>query len=159
MTDEATRAKWREKAAAQYERIKADPERYEKYLARMRENQRRRKNIDPKNYRGKHRLNGTRRAENYALVQSMKLEAGACHDCGLTITEDTLYRFDFDHRDPMDKTFTISAARTYSDQRIIEEIAKCDVVCKNCHADRTHAQRHIIRAKQSEGRRKQLGHT
>lgn len=159
MTDEATRAKWREKAAAQYERIKADPERYERYLERARENQRRRKQVDPANYRGKHRTKPYRIQETRTLVNLMKLDAGVCHDCGLTITEDTLYRFDFDHRDPTTKRFTLSAAKTYSDETIIEEIAKCDVVCKNCHADRTHAQRHILNAKKSQGRRKQLGHT
>jgi hypothetical protein len=71
----------------------------------------------------------------------MKLSAGSCHDCGLVITVDTLYRFDFDHREPRLKKFTLSNVRTNSVEAILDEIDKCDVVCKNCHADRTHRQR------------------
>lgn len=40
----------------------------------------------------------------------------------------------FHHRDSSQKEFTISTAiRRYSLEKIIEEIAKCDVLCANCH--------------------------
>ena len=42
---------------------------------------------------------------------------------------------DFHHRNPDDKKFDISSAvkRGCSKGRILEEIAKCDVLCSNCH--------------------------
>lgn len=42
---------------------------------------------------------------------------------------------EFHHRDPDEKTKTISslAAGTYSEERILLEIKKCDVLCANCH--------------------------
>jgi hypothetical protein len=39
------------------------------------------------------------------------------------------------HRDPTTKSFMIANAinRNYSKKRILEEIAKCDLTCANCH--------------------------
>jgi hypothetical protein len=157
MTDEATLEKWRIKAARRYERIKADPVAYARYVERMRNNARNRRGTTPEHYRGKHRIgkNRNRKLQNRAFVKQKKLEAGACHDCGLIITENTLYKFEYDHRDPMSKTFALSASGTYSKETILKEIEKCDVVCRNCHADRTYGpQAATIRAKQSQGRNK-----
>lgn len=49
----------------------------------------------------------------------------------------------FDHRNPLEKKYTIADLlnRMRSMHLIVEEIAKCDVVCANCHAERTHKQR------------------
>ena len=58
-----------------------------------------------------------------------------CMDCGV---EYPPYVMDFDHRDPKDKDFTISAnVRSKSLETLRQEIAKCDVVCANCHRERT----------------------
>src|SRR5689334_12378328 len=68
-----------------------------------------------------------------------------CTDCGVA------YRYwvmQLDHiasRGP--KAFTISAAYTTDKARraycteaqLRDEIAKCEIVCSNCHAERTHA--------------------
>ena len=94
---------------------------------------------------------------NKALVLQIKLAAQECYDCGLTITPDTLYMFDFDHREPRQKKFTLSMVRTESVQAIVEEAAKCDVVCKNCHAHRTHRQRraeHIAIMREGQQRKR-----
>ena len=41
---------------------------------------------------------------------------------------------DFHHRDPATKLFTISeGVATRGRSVILEEIAKCDVICANCH--------------------------
>jgi len=157
MTDEETRAKWREKSARRYEQIKLDPVAYQRYVDRMRENARKRSGTDPDQYRGKHKLGPTRKQKAKLIVREIKIAAKHCHDCRLEITETTLYRFEFDHRDPMTKRFALSAPQGYSEQTIREEAAKCDVVCRNCHADRTHGpQAKTIRAKQSLARKKQL---
>ena len=43
---------------------------------------------------------------------------------------------DFHHRDPKTKTQNVSrmVRDGWSKARILIEIAKCDVLCKNCHA-------------------------
>ena len=42
----------------------------------------------------------------------------------------------FHHRDPKEKDFSIGLYRIgkYSRERILREIAKCEVICANCHA-------------------------
>jgi len=60
------------------------------------------------------------------------LRANPCVDCG----ESDPLVLEFDHLG--DKTFTISEGlRDRSWQSIVDEIAKCEVVCANCHRRRT----------------------
>ena len=55
-----------------------------------------------------------------------------CVDCG----EDDVLVLEFDHL--RDKTHNIAyLIRCGSWERVLEEIAKCDVVCANCHRRRT----------------------
>lgn len=57
-----------------------------------------------------------------------------CADCGV---EYPPWVMDFDHRDPTQKLNIVSKMR--AERTVREEIAKCDVVCANCHRERTHA--------------------
>lgn len=65
-----------------------------------------------------------------------ELKAQPCRDCGGTFPAVCM---DFDHRDPSAKKFNISQwkAHGWDAFDIVEEIAKCDVVCSNCHRVRT----------------------
>lgn len=65
-------------------------------------------------------------------------KARPCADCGIQYPP---YVMQFDHRDPESKQFTISDMRGLSLERLVQEIAKCDVVCANCHMERTHGTR------------------
>ena len=57
-----------------------------------------------------------------------------CIDCGIKYDP---WVMDFDHL--RDKEFTISSFyANYSETKLLSEIAKCDVVCSNCHRIRTH---------------------
>ena len=52
--------------------------------------------------------------------------------------------FAFDHLDPSQKSFGLSkdqAQKNCSQELIDKEIAKCELVCHNCHAYRTWAER------------------
>jgi hypothetical protein len=53
-----------------------------------------------------------------------------CEQCG----EDRSACLDFHHIDPAEKEFNVSYAWCWgSKKRILEEAAKCDVLCSNCH--------------------------
>jgi hypothetical protein len=54
----------------------------------------------------------------------------ACERCGFADP----CALDFHHREPAEKSFKISEyAWKVSDERLLAEIAKCDVLCANCH--------------------------
>jgi|SRR5579864_247237 len=58
-----------------------------------------------------------------------------CMDCGVRYAS---WIMQFDHRDPTQKRFTISSSTSRSFVDLQIEMDKCDVVCANCHAERTH---------------------
>ena len=67
-------------------------------------------------------------------VRDQKIARGECADCGWGITIDNARVFDWDHREPALKVFELSAIPAgISIEQIIEEMQKCDVVCRNCH--------------------------
>jgi hypothetical protein len=87
------------------------------------------------------------RALAYTRVQRIRLaeivrqaKSKPCMDCG---NEYPTWVMDLDHRNPKEKVLAVATAVTWgwSIQRLQSEIAKCDVVCSNCHRDRTHKQR------------------
>jgi len=63
-----------------------------------------------------------------------------CADCGKIFPPCAM---DFDHRDPATKISKISSyIYGGSEEELLSEIAKCDVVCAVCHRIRTHKQQH-----------------
>jgi len=68
------------------------------------------------------------RKDRTALMQRIKAERG-CLYCG---TCHPLV-LDFHHRNPADKSFTISQIPTTNIPKLLAEVEKCDVVCRNCH--------------------------
>lgn len=80
-----------------------------------------------------------RKAINKAAVRDLIIQAKAipCMDCGVRYPP---YVMDLDHRDPITKKYP--PAQMAGNVGIIaarEEIAKCDVVCSNCHRARTYS--------------------
>ena len=69
-----------------------------------------------------------------------RLKCKPCSDCGVQYNP---WVMDFDHHNPKSKKYTIAnmANNNMSEKKILEEAAKCDVVCSNCHRERTHRQR------------------
>lgn len=67
------------------------------------------------------------------------LKSVPCKDCGHTFDPVCM---DFDHRPGEVKLFTIgNKASAYTPEKLLAEIAKCDVVCACCHRLRTFRQR------------------
>lgn len=61
-------------------------------------------------------------------------ESNPCMDCGVSYP---YYVMHLDHREGEVKFKNISRMTTYSQAKILAELAKCDLVCSNCHAIRT----------------------
>lgn len=64
-----------------------------------------------------------------------EIKSVPCKDCGNRYPP---YVMDFDHRNPDDKLFNISTGKAKRWEVVLAEIAKCDVVCSNCHRIRSH---------------------
>ena len=76
---------------------------------------------------------------NKALVKVgrdylLSLKTGPCMDCGVMYPS---YVMDFDHVRGK-KSFNLSKGGTRGKGSIDREVAKCDLVCANCHRERTH---------------------
>lgn len=69
-------------------------------------------------------------------INNIKLEAG-CIDCGYNKHPEAL---DFDHVNGV-KEFSIGRGKKFAWERIEAEIAKCEIVCSNCHRIRTFERR------------------
>ena len=63
------------------------------------------------------------------LISNIKLEKG-CARCGYNAHSAAL---DFNHIDPTTKSFHVAADATRAWHKIEAEIAKCEVLCANCH--------------------------
>jgi hypothetical protein len=80
--------------------------------------------------------------KNY--IDSVKINLGECVDCRIPCREWNVMMFAFDHLDPSLKSFGLSKAQAQKNcckDLIDNEIAKCELVCHNCHAYRTWAER------------------
>lgn len=51
------------------------------------------------------------------------------------------YQMEFDHRPGTGKRFNLSQAGKRGWRAVSAELAKCDAVCRNCHAEREHKRR------------------
>ena len=68
------------------------------------------------------------------MLADLKLERG-CTDCGYNAHPDAL---EFDHLPQYKKSFTIgSALANKGIDNLLAEVAKCEVVCSNCHRVRS----------------------
>jgi len=80
--------------------------------------------------------NAARRMPRQAIIDAVKAESG-CADCGLRLPDHPEV-FDFDHLPGHEKSrgvalFTVSGSL----EDLRAEMAKCEVVCANCHRIRS----------------------
>lgn len=71
-----------------------------------------------------------RRRRNTEIIREAK--SVPCMRCGETYP---FYVMDFHHRDPETKALPIGSSRMAGEQTLRNEIAKCDVLCANCHRE------------------------
>lgn len=71
------------------------------------------------------------RRKRKAELHEYKLAMG-CVECGY---RKSAYALDLHHRDPDTKEFTVGHNFSLAKERFCAEVAKCDVICRNCHAE------------------------
>lgn len=69
-----------------------------------------------------------RRRSRERKAKAVELLGGLCSVCGL---KDDPAVYDFHHRNPAEKDVSISRAKSWAVMK--KELAKCDLVCANCH--------------------------
>ena len=67
------------------------------------------------------------------LVREILIEklGGKCVECGCTES------LEFDHIDPSTKSFNIAAGYTKPKKVLLEEVAKCQLLCNKCHIEKS----------------------
>lgn len=72
------------------------------------------------------------KATKAAVTKKRAVEylGGKCKDC---LQEYHPVVFDFDHKDPNEKSFKISGKAIYRWHELKKELDKCDLRCSNCH--------------------------
>ncbi len=81
--------------------------------------------------------NERNRLARRAVIDQHK--AKPCADCGEQYPP---YVMDFDHLESVDKVGNIATYwQRWGMAKLLAEIAKCEVVCSNCHRERTHRRR------------------
>ncbi len=78
----------------------------------------------------------------YKFVQYL---GDKCSTCGY---KSCLSALVFHHRNPADKSFTLDQSNLYKygDATLIAELAKCDLLCQNCHAELHEIERNANRS-------------
>ena len=81
-----------------------------------------------------------RRKPRQDYSDRVKIESG-CVDCGIRSPHPEIY--DFDHAEGEEKIAGVAALLTKGTMdEFMAEVAKCEVVCANCHRIRTRARGH-----------------
>jgi hypothetical protein len=81
-----------------------------------------------------------RKRAHWRAIAAMlnKIRDVPCRDCGRRFPPCVMQ---FDHRDAATKKYEVSRIRTRAQATVLAEVAKCDIVCTNCHRDRTYKRR------------------
>lgn len=66
------------------------------------------------------------------FIDTSKINSN-CLVCGLQCNENNSIIFDFHHRDPKTKRFSLSRSYMYSSYKTQNELDKCDLLCASCH--------------------------
>ena len=91
----------------------------------------------------RNRANQKRQRERKRRYLNAVKTAIGCEECGYNVHPCTLH---FDHIDPTTKLFGIGDVRA-SMTKMIAEIAKCRVLCANCHSLHSYEEKHFLLAK------------
>ena len=71
-------------------------------------------------------------------IKSIIYKGSKCLDCGVSYPNEPYVIFDFHHRDPSQKDVDWSKLKLRTEEKILKELDKCDLLCSNCHRKRHH---------------------
>ena len=113
---------------------------YRRYAAAHRKDlalkQKQRRLADPDKYAEQRNKARNKRTKRYQEIIK-RAKNIPCADCGMHYPS---YVMDLDHvRGKKEFPVGIAAGKQVSFNRLVAEIAKCEVVCSNCHRERTHS--------------------
>ena len=88
------------------------------------------KNLDSNNKHNDYKAQKKRRFDR--KKKFVLLLGGECKKCGY---KENLSSLAFHHRNPEEKEFTLSSRELgmFKEERLLKEVAKCDLLCHNCH--------------------------
>ena len=104
------------------ERYLSDPEYRDKVLEKNRQQSKKHRD------RNRENLNRRRREQRQKRIEHL---GGKCVGCGC---EENLQ---FDHIDRKQKQSNVSSLLGYSDERVLVEVNKCQLLCEQCHQYKT----------------------
>lgn len=85
---------------------------------------------------------------NRNILKRKRIKMSECKDCKLPVTNENHIVFDFDHLPHFNKILTLNMMRkitSYKEIDLINEIAKCELRCANCHQMKTEERRLIVK--------------
>lgn len=127
-----TRRKGREKKAEYQRNRRKNPE------IRAQEREKHRKlRRDPEFLAGEQKRGREALADRRRKIQLLKMDR-PCYDCGGTFDPEVM---EWDHLPGTIKSFDLCRAPKHNLNDVVDEIAKCQLVCANCHRGRTIARR------------------
>jgi len=88
----------------------------------------------PRVMKSNHIYQGQRLQWKRYAMGVLKSYLGGCVDCGFNGSSCAL---DFDHKPEFKKSKIVSQMGSFPWHSILSEMAKCDLVCANCHRIRT----------------------
>lgn len=74
----------------------------------------------------------TKRFRAQRKKRAIEYKGGKCQHCGYNKCDRAL---NFHHRDPQQKSFTLSRVLTRAWAKLQKELDKCDLLCANCHME------------------------
>ena len=85
------------------------------------------------------------KSEEYNWFRVVNRLGGKCARCGCT------ENLQVDHKDPREKVFEVKSRLSYKWVNLIDEVDKCQLLCKPCHKDKTYNEDwNIIKEKKQE---------
>lgn len=82
---------------------------------------------------------------NYRHAQRDVIRAAKDRPCADCNTRYPFYVMDLDHRPDEEKLHVVNKMPgRFGIDKIKDEISKCDVVCSNCHRERTHSRNALL---------------